>query len=73
MLSHEVDGLAIRRERERQGIKVPALAQAAGISADYLYKIEVGARQPGHEAANAIATALGTKLDHFLVPTLETV
>lgn len=67
MLSHTVNGAEIRRLRELRGMKPADLAKAAGISREFVYKIEQRRKQPGADTAGRIATALGVQLQDLLV------
>lgn len=58
MLSHTVNGAEIRRLREERGITAAELAQAAGITVDYLYRVERGERQPSGPRVRRIADLL---------------
>ncbi|MEV5710077.1 helix-turn-helix transcriptional regulator [Actinoallomurus sp. NPDC052274] len=61
MLSHTVSGQEVRSLREARGKSVRQLAEEAGISADYLYKIERGAKNPSATATGRLAQALGVQ------------
>lgn len=66
MLSHTVSGGKIREVRELRGMSVAQLAEAAGITAGFLYKIENGNKEPGRQTAGAIARALGLRFEDIL-------
>jgi DNA-binding Xre family transcriptional regulator len=53
----------IRVWREYRGLKVRALAEAAGISAPYLSQIESGEREGSFDTLRRIADALKVSLD----------
>lgn len=67
MLSHTVSGGKIREVRELRGMSVAQLAEAAGITAGFLYKIENGNKEPGRQTAGAIARALGLRFEDILL------
>lgn len=72
MLSHAIDGKKVRALREAANLSVQQLAEAAGLSRWFLYKIEQGKAQPGRELAGRIALALGvTFKDIIAVPAPE--
>lgn len=50
--------VALRALRERSGLTVTALADAAGIKQSHLSNIEAGRRNPSPDVAVAIARAL---------------
>jgi transcriptional regulator with XRE-family HTH domain len=63
----EVDGGEIRRERLRNGMEMADLAEAAGITANYLSRIETGTRRrlrPSKYAA--LCAHLDAPHDRFL-------
>lgn len=56
-------GARLRDERERRGITLEQLEQATGIKAGKLRHYEAGKYMPGVVETNAIANAIGCKLD----------
>ncbi len=48
----------LTRLRQQQGMELPALAQAVGISAHYLQQMETGEREPSEPILRNIARAL---------------
>ena len=68
-----VDGTAICTKRMNAGMEVQQLAEAAGITASYLRKIERGDRtrmRPG--AYQALRAALNATKDELLAPHRDT-
>lgn len=68
----EVDGAAIRTKRMQAGIEVQVLADAIGITASYLRKLETGARKhmrPGPYVR--LRAALNATDDDFLLAPTE--
>ena len=53
----------IRRIREERGLTQKALAEAAGVSAPFLYDLENGNRNAKPETWARIAAALGCTID----------
>lgn len=66
----EVDGLVIRRMRKLAGLDMRDLATTAGISTNYLSRIETGTRRNIRASAyGAIRTALGATDQQLLADT----
>jgi transcriptional regulator with XRE-family HTH domain len=61
-------GPAVRALREAMGIRHGAFAEAVGISAGYLTKIETGSQQPRPDIAVALARRLRVPLDAITYP-----
>jgi transcriptional regulator with XRE-family HTH domain len=59
-------GLAVRREREKQGVSQEAFAEQADVHRTYISSIERGKVNIGIEVANGIAIALGMKLSDLI-------
>jgi len=55
----------VKTTRENKGISVYKLAQLSGISATYLYEIELGKKQPTVEIISRICSALEISLKAF--------
>lgn len=55
----------IRRIREERGLTQKALAEAAGVSAPFLYDLENGNRNAKPETWARIAAALGCTIDEL--------
>ncbi|MBB6173705.1 transcriptional regulator with XRE-family HTH domain [Nocardiopsis mwathae] len=68
MLTHRIDRNALRRTRERKGYSVPDLARRVGASAQHLYRIEWGQRQPSPRLYRALTEALEADEGDLLVP-----
>ena len=69
MASRTTNGAAIRELRKAYGIKQATLADAAGISASYLSRIETGEEQPDvGPTVRKIADRLGVELDAITYP-----
>ncbi|WP_377271866.1 helix-turn-helix domain-containing protein [Peterkaempfera sp. SMS 1(5)a] len=65
----EVDGAAIRRIRLLSGMEMGDLAGKAGITPNYLCRIETGSRRNlGPRVYAAIRTHLGATDDQLLAP-----
>ena len=64
-LTTKADGAVIRRLRERMGLNCTQFAEAAGIKAQLLSKIECGALDGSPETRLKIARALGVDLSEF--------
>jgi DNA-binding XRE family transcriptional regulator len=62
---------AVRVWRERRGLTVEKLAEAAGISQPYLSQIEIGRRDGTFKVMAALARALGVGLDDLAPPAGE--
>ncbi|CAM3623521.1 hypothetical protein GCM10009799_06160 [Nocardiopsis rhodophaea] len=58
MIAHRIDRTALRRIRERKGYSVPELAEHVGASAQHLYRIEWGQRQPSPRLYRALTQVL---------------
>ena len=69
MLRHTVSGDAIRRYRELRGMSPADLAEAVGISTDYVYKIENGKKQPSAPRTAQFAAALEVDITKLLART----
>ena len=54
--------------RERKKLKQDELAQAAGVTVQYISFIECGRSTPSLPVTQAIATALGCTVDELLSP-----
>src|SRR5262245_6775006 len=68
LMSWEAFGERIRELREKRGLTREALAQATGVSAVYIKKLEAGERtSPSLPALASIARALGATLQIDLV------
>ena len=59
-------GRAVARLREAKGWSQQQLAEAAGLSQPYVSKVESGAREPSLVVVQALARALGVKVDELL-------
>lgn len=57
----------VRAARERQGLTQMSLAIAAGVDLRTVQRLEVGAHAQHARVANAIAEALGVRLDDCFV------
>ena len=55
----------IRRIREERGLTQKALAEAAGVSAPFLFDLENGNRNAKPETLARIAAALGCTIDEL--------
>jgi transcriptional regulator with XRE-family HTH domain len=70
-------GQNVRRERERAGLSVRALARRLGVSASFLSQFELGQSQAAVSTLFAIATELNLSLDellgHTVAPTSQAV
>jgi len=56
-------GVNIRRERRQQLLTIEQLAEKAGITDNYMGKIERGEGMPSLETIDSIASALGVSID----------
>ncbi|WP_341718871.1 helix-turn-helix transcriptional regulator [Micromonospora sp. FIMYZ51] len=65
-LLRQVIGAVLRRERQRQGLTLRELAQAAGVSVPYLSEVERGRKEASSEVLGAICRALGLYLSDLL-------
>ncbi|GGM26220.1 hypothetical protein GCM10011608_08690 [Micromonospora sonchi] len=65
-LLRRVIGAVLRRERQRQGLTLRELAQAAGVSVPYLSEVERGRKEASSEVLAAICRALGLYLSDLL-------
>ncbi|BCJ58771.1 helix-turn-helix domain-containing protein [Micromonospora endophytica] len=65
-LLRRVIGGVLRRERQRQGLTLRELAQAAGVSVPYLSEVERGRKEASSEVLAAICGALGLYLSDLL-------
>ena len=61
-----INGPVLRVIRERSGMTVTALAEAAGIRQAHLSNIEAGRRQPSPDVAVSLARALRVDLPIIL-------
>ena len=61
-------GKRIRRARQMRGMTQSELADAAGVGANYVPRIERGEMVPSVEAAWRVARALGVSLDELCGP-----
>ena len=59
-------GKNLRAERERQGITQQDLAARVGITQGVIAQYELGSKSPSVVTAEAIADALGVKLEKLL-------
>ena len=59
-------GQAIRQEREKLGLSQEEFAERANVHRTYISSIELGKVSMGIEIANALASALGTKLSELI-------
>jgi transcriptional regulator with XRE-family HTH domain/quercetin dioxygenase-like cupin family protein len=59
-------GTLIRRERQRQGLSLRALARRVGVSASMLSQVETGRTRPSVSTIYGIATELGLSIDALL-------
>jgi len=66
MLSHTVDGTAIRKARELRGLSPAELAAIVGITRDSLYKVEGNRRQLGPKTVKKVAEALEVEIEKLL-------
>jgi putative transcriptional regulator len=55
----------LKKKRESNGLNVAELAEKAGISKWYYYKIEAGTRNPTMDQAKRIADILGETVDEL--------
>lgn len=53
----------LRELRESEGLSVQQLAQRAGLSRDFVHRLERGEREPSLDAAKRLAAALGRGLE----------
>jgi transcriptional regulator with XRE-family HTH domain len=65
MTPHELIAVAVQRERQRAGLSLGALAEAAGIAKSTLSQLEARKGNPSIETLWAIATALGVPFAQF--------
>lgn len=68
MLSLKIDGGLVRQARERNGLSVRQLAEAAGCSHWNIYSIEGGRTQPSAEVYKGICDALGAEHEDLCTP-----
>ena len=61
-LWREAAGETLREERHRSGRTLADVAEAAGISVQYLSEVERGRKEPSSEVLAAAAGALGLRL-----------
>ena len=66
MIDYIAMGQNIRTERKRQSMTQEQLAERAGISENYLGKIERAETTPSLETAVSIAASLGVTVDQML-------
>lgn len=66
MIDYIAMGQNIRGERKKQSLTQEQLAERAGISENYLGKIERAETTPSLETAVSIAAALGVTVDQLL-------
>ena len=59
-------GSLIRRERQKQGLSLRALARKVGVSASMLSQVETERTRPSVSTIYAIATELGLSIDALL-------
>jgi transcriptional regulator with XRE-family HTH domain len=64
---------AIRRERERTGLSLTALARRARVAKSTLSQLEAGTGNPGVETLWAIGTALGVPFSRLVEPPVQAV
>lgn len=67
----DINPVALRTIRQRSGLTVTALAEAAGIRQAHLSNIESGRRRPSPELALALAEALQVPLMAILASPAE--
>lgn len=65
MIELEAIGNNIRKERKRQLLTIEQLAEKAGISDNFLGKIERGESMPSLPTIDSIACALGVSIDQL--------
>jgi transcriptional regulator with XRE-family HTH domain len=53
----------LRARREARRLSAPELAEAAGVSRQYLWALEAGAKAPSLETARRLAEVLDVSLD----------
>ncbi len=58
-------GLEVREHREKLGLSQERFAERAGLSADFVGRIELGKQAPGFEALVAIAGAARVRVWHL--------
>ena len=58
---------ALKRLRERAGLRIDALAHEAGMSENALRLIERGVSIPRADSVASLATALGVEVQEFFV------
>lgn len=63
-----VDGAALRQIRLDRELRVPELAEKAGVSASFIKYVEAGQTQPSDLYARALADALGVTVEEFSAP-----
>jgi len=56
----------VKKHREKKALSRNALARLAGLHQTYIGLLERGERSPNLDTANAIAQALGTKLEELI-------
>jgi len=61
--AHKTNGSAIRQHRKAAKVTQRDLAQAAGISASHLHRVEVGERDTSIRVIEAISSTLGIDAD----------
>ncbi|MFC4784896.1 helix-turn-helix domain-containing protein [Nocardioides sp. MAHUQ-72] len=61
-LWRDVVGRELRGERQRQERTLHDVADAAGVSTQYLSEVERGRKEPSSEVLGAVARALGLRL-----------
>jgi transcriptional regulator with XRE-family HTH domain len=59
-------GATVRRIRQAKGLSQAQLAERAGLSREYVNKIEAGRYDPPLSTINALAKALGVKATELL-------
>jgi HTH-type transcriptional regulator / antitoxin HipB len=64
-------GMRLRKIRERQGLTQAVVAGRAGISREYLVRLERGLYDPTVGVVERLAKALGVSLMELLVPGRE--
>ena len=69
----ESPGHIVKAARERAGITIEELAEKAGISERYLYRIENEGNRPSYNVLYRIIRALNVSADIFFYPEKRTV
>ena len=72
MIDLKVMGENIRQERKRQLLTIEQLAEKAGITDNFLGKIERGEGTPSLQTIDSLACALGVSIDFLIDNTTPT-